>query len=82
MADNGIKLTKTEIAAAFGNDAAGDFPPVLTMEQVSEMLQVPMSTLKQWKAEGRFDGSFRRVGKRVRWFRDRVIDCYFNKLQD
>lgn len=82
MADPGIKLTKKEIAAAFGNDEAGEFAAVLTMEEVSAMLQVPMSTLKQWKAEGRFDGSFRRVGKRVRWFRDRVIECYFNKLQD
>lgn len=81
MSDPAIKLTKKEIAAAFGNDAAGDFPPILTMEQVSEMLQVPMSTLKQWKTEGRFDGCFRRVGKRVRWFRDRVIEKYFNANQ-
>lgn len=81
MADPGIKLTKREIAAAFGDKAGGDFPPILTMEQVSAMLQVPMSTLKQWKTEGRFDGCFRRVGKRGRWFRDRVIDKYFNATQ-
>lgn len=81
MADPGIKLTKKEINAAFGDEAGGGFPAILTMEQVSAMLQVPMSTLKQWKTEGRFDGCYRRVGKRVRWFRDRVIEKYFNGNQ-
>lgn len=81
MADKGIKLTKREIAAAFGDEADGEFPPVLTMEQVSAMLQVPTSTLKQWKTEGRFDGCYRRVGKRVRWFRDRTVEKYFNANQ-
>lgn len=81
MADPGIKLTKKEINAAFGDEADGGFPAILTMQQVSAMLQVPMSTLKQWKTEGRFDGCYRRVGKRVRWFRDRVIEKYFNGNQ-
>lgn len=82
MADPGIKLTKKEIAAAFGNEAAGGPPQILTTKQAHELLQIPRSTFFQWKAQGVFAGCFRRHGKCTRWWRDRLVEAFFNKHLD
>lgn len=77
---NGLKLSEQEIKSAFAEGPwAKQFPPVLTIDQVAELLQVPKSTLYDWRSRGVLDRCSRRVGKRVRFFRDRLIQQIFNE---
>ena len=79
MLSSSINLKPSEIERAF--DAEPDhqqFPPILTPEQVGQMLGYARATVYQWIAEGRLDGTFRKRGKHVRLWRDRVLDRFFN----
>ena len=52
--DSGLNLTEREVAATFESDRwAESFPPVLTIEQAAELLQVRPTTLREWRARGR-----------------------------
>ena len=77
---SGLKLTDQEIKAAF---AAGPwaerFPPLLTITQAAELLQVPKSTLYDWRSRGLLNRCSRRLGKRVLFVRDRLLQCLFNE---
>ena len=79
MSKKSIGLTKSEIQRAFDTeDLRKQFPPILTTQMVADLLGVAISTLYEWISDGRFDGSFRTRGKGHRFWRDRVIDLYFN----
>jgi excisionase family DNA binding protein len=78
--DGDLKLTRAEIASAFADPHwAGEFPPVLSVEQAARLLQVPKATVYDWSARGRLRGCGRKVGKHLRLFRDRLMVRIFNE---
>lgn len=79
-ADDRLNLSSKEIAAAFADPAAAEkFPPVLTVDQAASLAQVPKQTIYAWHSQGLLTGCCRKVGKHLRFFRDRYIDKLFNK---
>lgn len=77
--DESLKLTEKEISSAFADPLwAQRFPPVLSIEQAAELLQLPKATLYDWRSRGRLGTCSRKVGKRVRFFRDRLLRLVFN----
>ncbi len=78
--DVGLKLTNREIAQAFADAMyATRFPPVLTLDQAAELLQVSKATIYDWRSRGRLTGCCRKVGKHLRFFRDRLLQAVFNE---
>lgn len=78
--DLSLKLTDKEIAAQFADPRwAERFPPILAIEQAADLLQVPKATLYDWRSRGLLANCSRKVGKRVRFFRDRLIRQIFNE---
>jgi excisionase family DNA binding protein len=78
--DASLKLTKGEIEAPFtAGHWASRYPPVLTVEQAAELLQVPKGTLYDWSSRGLLKACARRVGKHLRFYRDRLIHRIFNE---
>ena len=71
-------LSKAEIDRPFKGDQASIFPPVLCFEQVAKLLGVAPGTLRQWLAQGHFDGCYRKRGKRLSFWRGCVVDRFFN----
>ena len=81
--DSPLNLTPKEITAAFGHpDAAAKFPPVLSIDQAAELLQVPKATLYDWSSRGLLSGCSRRAGKRRLFWRDRLLHKIFNEGLD
>ena len=78
--DRSLKLTDSEVAAAFSDSQwAEKYPPVLTIEQAAELLQMPVATVRDWRSRGLLGTCSRRLGKRVRFYRDRLIKKVFNE---
>jgi excisionase family DNA binding protein len=78
-----LKLSKTEIAAIFADTRwATEFPPVLSVDQVARLLQVPKTTIYDWSSRRLLSGCSRRIGKHLRFFRDRLITRVFNEGLD
>lgn len=79
----GLNLTAAEIAAAFADPEWNRrYPPVLSVAQVAELLQVPLDTVYAWSSQGRLKGCGRRLGKHLRLFRDRLLTHLFNGAFD
>ncbi len=80
MSASSINLKPSEIERAFdaGEDLRQQFPPILSPEQVGRMLGIARATVYEWISKGRFDGTFRKRGKHVCFWRDRVLDEFFN----
>lgn len=79
-AETGIGLTPREIANAFADPGWGNrFPPVLSIDQAVDLLQVPKNTIYSWSSRGLLRGCSRKVGKHLRFFRDRLLDRVFNE---
>lgn len=77
--DAGLKLTDKEIALTFGVPLwAERYPPVLSHEQAANLLQVPPETLRDWRRRGLLAGCCRKIGRHVRYYRDRIIKHLFN----
>ena len=75
-----LKLSDKEIAAPFSVSPWSEkYPPVLTLEQAAELLQVPLPTLYQWRSRGLLGHCSRKVGKHLRVFRDRLLKQAFNE---
>ena len=75
-----LKLTDREITAVFTEpDMAQRFPPVLTLDQASDLLQVPVGTLRDWRSRGLLGCCCRKVGRHVRFYRDRLLKLAFNE---
>lgn len=71
---NSLRLSKQELTDAFSAPHwAEKYPPILSVDQAAELLQIPKSTLYEWRSRGRLKGCGRKVGKHVRFFRDRLI---------
>lgn len=78
--DGDLKLTRAELASAFADPHwAGEFPPVLSVDQAARLLQVPKATVYDWSSRGLMRGCGRRVGKHLRFFRDRLMTRAFNE---
>ena len=71
-------ITRDELQKPFEGELARDWPPVLSPAQVSDLLGISVSTLYEWVSKGRLDGAFRRRGKHLLFWRDRLLDIVFN----
>lgn len=77
--DDDLHLTDREISAAFSDPVWVErYPPVLSLEQAAELVQVPLGTLRDWRSRGLLRSCSRRVGKYVRIYRDRFVKQIFN----
>lgn len=72
------KLSTAEIQQAFADGSSVPFPPILSVDQLAELLQISTKTVYEWIAKGRLDGAFRKRGKHLLIWRDRAIDILFN----
>ena len=73
-----VKLTADELTTNFASGPwAEKFPPILTIAQAADMLQVPVGTLRFWRTTGRLNGCSRRYGRVLRFYRDRLIRWFF-----
>ena len=78
--DLNLKLTDKEIAATFADTATAEkYPPVMTIEQAAGLLQVPIETIYQWRSQRRLGTCCRKVGKHLRFYRDRLVKKAFNE---
>ena len=74
-----LNLTQEEIDRAFSSgDWGKQFPQVLTFTMASQLINTPVQTLREWRSKGYLSSCSRLVGRRVGFFRDRLIDWYFN----
>jgi excisionase family DNA binding protein len=71
-------IAKEEIRQAFVGPGADTAPPILSPAQLAALLNLSVKTIYEWIAKGRLDGAFRKRGKHVRIWRDRVLDLFFN----
>jgi excisionase family DNA binding protein len=76
--DDSLKLTPREITAAFDRTEGTPTPPVLTVDEAAALLRIPKATLYDWRSRGLLSGCCRKVGKHLRFFRDRLIQQAFN----
>jgi len=72
------KLSSEEIARTFHGDVGDAFPPILSPRQLAQLLNLSPKTIYDWIAQGRLDGAYRKRGKHVLIWRDRVIELLFN----
>jgi excisionase family DNA binding protein len=80
MGDSNLKLSDREVSAIFADASTAEkYPPVMNIEQVAEFLQVPVNTIYQWRSQGRLSTCCRRVGKHLRFYRDRLVKKAFNE---
>jgi excisionase family DNA binding protein len=78
--DGSLKLTDREISSCFADPVCAEqFPPVLTIEQAAQLLQVPVQTVYQWRSRGLLGSCCRKIGKHLRFYRDRLIKLTFNE---
>jgi excisionase family DNA binding protein len=78
--DDSLRLTAQDVASTFADPVWGaKFPPVLTVDQAAELLQLPRQTLYDWSSRGLLRGCCRKVGKHLRFFRDRFLLLVFNE---
>jgi excisionase family DNA binding protein len=67
-----------ELQAPFVGELGKQFPPVLTPEQLADILGLSKKTIEDWIRKGRLDGSFRKRGKHNLIWRDRALNIIFN----
>ena len=75
-----IALKPAEIASAFStDDQRREFPAILGVPQVARLFGLRSAKpIYFWVSQGRLDGTFRKRGKRLFFWRDRLIDRLFN----
>ena len=71
-------LSKADLHRAFSDGSGSNVKVILTVDELSALTGVAKSTLYQWIAQGRLDGTFRKRGKAILFWRDRVIAQLFN----
>jgi excisionase family DNA binding protein len=49
------------------------YPPILTVDQAAQLLQVPPRTIYDWHSRRLLKGCSFRAGKHLRFFRDRLL---------
>lgn len=72
------RLTPAEIAEAFAGDACGQTPVVLSPEQVAGLIGRSRKTVYDWLTKGRLEGTYRKRGKHILFWRNRVLDRIYN----
>jgi excisionase family DNA binding protein len=78
--DKSLRLTTKEIASAFSDPLwAQRFPPLMTVEQAADLLQVPKATVYDWRSRGLLKKCSRKVGRYVRFWRDSLIILVLNE---
>lgn len=66
-----------EIQAEFSDSAtAAAYPPLMTYAQCAQLFQVSVRTLKQWVAEGMFNGATQKIGNHRRFLRNKTIQLF------
>ncbi len=71
-------LSREEIQASFTGEDGKRFPPILNIQQLSELTHVPRSTIYDWHSQGHLGSAARTRGKHLMFWRDRIIDVLFN----
>ena len=62
-----IPLTAKEVAAAFSDPLFADkFPPILSVDQAAQLLQVPKGTIYDWSSRGRLENCSFPAGRYLR----------------
>lgn len=80
MSNNGLNLSDKEISASFvDQNWAEKFPPILDVDQAAELVRVPKATIYSWSSRGLLKGCGRKVGKHLRFYRNRLIQRIFNE---
>ena len=73
-------LTAKDVAAMFTDPAsAAKFPPLLTVDEAAQLVQVPKQTVYAWSSQGLLKGCSRKAGKHLRILRDKFILKIFNE---
>jgi excisionase family DNA binding protein len=67
-----------DIERAFAGISPFFNSPILSPRMLAQLLQLSTKTIYEWIAKGRLDGAFRKRGKHVLLWRDRVIELLFN----
>ena len=75
------KLSIEEIHQAFSGKMGDQFQVILSPSQLASLLGLSRKTVYEWIAKGRLNGAFRKRGKHILIWRDRVIDFLFNGNQ-
>ena len=74
MPSRKLNLTADEIARPFaGRTGASNSPPILSPEQLAELLGLSVKTIYEWMSKGRLDGAYRKRGKHALFWRDRAL---------
>jgi hypothetical protein len=77
---NEVILKSADIQQGFAQpEWAARFPPVLSVSQAADLLQVPVNTIYDWSSRGLLKGCSRRVGKYLRILRDKLLFKTFNE---
>jgi excisionase family DNA binding protein len=66
------------MAEAFSTAGGDADRPIVSPEQLAEILGLKTKTVYVWIEKHRLDGSFRRRGKHILIWRDKAIDILFN----
>ncbi len=78
--DTNLKLTDKEIGSTFSDPPwAEKFPPVMTIDQAAELLQIPTATIYHWRATELLGMCCRKIGKHLRFYRDCPIKKVSNE---
>jgi len=78
--DANAKYTAKELASWFADPVwAARFPPLLTPDQAAELCQVPKQTIYDWSSRGLLDHCKSRLGKRVLFARQRLLELIVNE---
>jgi predicted site-specific integrase-resolvase len=72
-------LSNSEIRECLSSEPwCGRFPPILTIEQTAELLQVSPAAIRKWHRCGELRCCAAKKGRDIRFFRDRVIKWFFD----
>jgi len=75
-----VELSDKEITAAFSDPKwAEAFPPILSVDQAADLLQVEKATIYAWSSQGQLDSCAGRAGKHLRLLRNRFLQVVFNE---
>lgn len=79
--NKGLGISRDEIEAMFNDPHwAAQYPPLLKIPQVVELLQIPIGTIYQMSSQGRFVTCATRSGKHLIFHRNRLLQIILNDL--
>jgi hypothetical protein len=73
------RLSADEIKQAFASGKGSEYPVVLTVLELKNLLCLrSVKTIYDWVSKGYLDDTYRKRGKYLFFWRDRVINALFN----